>query len=404
MHTYKYTLKLPGGKAEVGTLKAADKQQALRELKNRGAGQVVQLEASRALNQEIKLFSRPPNAMEMSLFCSNLGMMFDAKVRETEAIEASSRTTENQKLQEALGDVKERVERGQKLTHALNQHPEIFDRSFIALLTAAVATNTVPETLERLSTLFERNHKVGQEVKGALVQPMITILVALVVVFLVTIMVIPQFKQMLTGMNVPLPIYTVALLRTSEFMRSPWVLAPFAAIIGGVVLLRRMYGTPNGRRTLDAVVLRIPKLGTLIRLGALARVNRTLATLLTNGVGKVEALEIAARASGNSVLEEILLEGREHVAKGSHLYQILERYPKLFPATITGMVRTGEEQGELARMLDRVADFYERQVEQDAKNLTKFVEPLMFVLIGGMVMGLLMALMTPIMSVVDALS
>lgn len=330
-------------------------------------------------------------------------MEFRAGVSQTDSLHALIRTTDNAKLKDALIDVREKVERGQTITHAMGQHPSIFDRSFLALLTAALKTNTVPETLERLSMMYERNHKVAQEVKGALVQPGITVLVAIGVVFLVTIVVIPQFEEMLEGLQVELPVYTKALLAAANVMRSPWLLVVAAGVAALVVAGRRAYRTPEGRNRVDALILKIPKVGTLIRIGALSRVNRTLATLLSNGVGKVEALDIAARASGNSVLETVLLEGRENVARGNYLYQVLERYPKLFPATITGMVNTGEQQGALARMLDRVSDFYERQVEQDARNLTKFIEPLMFVVIGVVVMGLMLAVMTPIMSVVDNL-
>lgn len=404
MQNFDFKLRTPAGRVEQGRLRAQSQDAALQELQARGSGRVVELKRASVLGQELKLFNPAPGPMILSLFCSQLGMMFRAGVSQTDSLRALIRTTDNARLRDTLTDVREKVERGQAITHAMSQHPDIFDRSFLALLTAALKTNTVPATLERLSTMYERNHKVAQEVRSALVQPTITVVIALGVMFIVTIAVIPQFQQMLTSMNVTLPAATRVLLGTAAFMRSPWMLLVFAALAVAFVLARQSYRTPEGRAKVDAFILKLPKVGTLVRLGALSRVNRTLSTLLANGVGKVEALDIAARASGNSVLEAVLLEGKENVARGNHLYQVLERHPKLFPATITGMVNTGEQQGELARMLDRVSDFYERQVETDARNITKFVEPLMFVVIGVMVMGLMLAVLSPIMSVVNNLS
>jgi len=405
MHNFDFKLKGPAGRIETGRIKATSREGALKELKDRKTGRVIHIKKASAVSGDLRVFDKAPNGMVLSLFCSQLGMMVRAGVSQSDSLSALIKTTDNRKLQEALVDVRNRVELGQPITEAMTRYPQIFDRSFLALLTTALKTNTVPEMLERLSMMYERNHTVAQEVKSALVQPMITVTIAIAVMFLVSIMVIPQFEGMLRSLNVELPVYTRMLLAVTQAMRNPLILLTIAAGLFGLSYsFGQAYRNPKGRKKIDELILRIPKIGTLVRLGALSRVNRTLSTLLSHGVGKVEALDIAARASGNTVIEDILLEGKKAVASGQHLYQVLERYPKIFPATISGMVNTGEEQGELARMLDRVSDFYERQVESDAKNLNKFIEPSIYVLIGVMVMGLIMATLMPIMSVVSNLN
>jgi len=403
MPTFSYTTQNDAGAVTTGTLSALNHAAALQDLKRRGL-RIIDLKTASPLTGNIQLRNPGPNGMDMSLFCSQFALMARAGVSQTETLQALTRTTSNRKLQAALEDVRQKVDGGILITRAMAEYPLIFDRSFVALMTAAIRTDTVAPTMDRLSTMYERNVKVQQEVKSALVQPAITIILAFLVIILLSIVVIPQFKSMLEGMNVPLPIYTRLLIATSEFMRSWLVIFPLAIIIGSGIAFQKFNQTEKGKVRVDELLLKIPKVGSLILLGSLSRINRTLSTLLSNGIAKNDSIDIAAKASGNAVLERILQEGRAHIEQGGLLYQVLERYPKQFPATITGMVSTGERQGELAPMLDRVADFYERQVENDAKNLTKTIEPLMYVVIGVMVGGIVLAIMAPLSSMIAALS
>lgn len=403
MPKFKYEAFTPGGGVDKGIIEAKNRETALDELRRRNlrAKNVSQLSN---LTQDIKLSNPWPNGMDMSLFCSQFALMADARVSQSDTLEALIRTTSNERLKDALIDIGNRVSRGQSLTQAMGMHPRIFDRSFLALLTTALQTNSVPSTFRRLSEMYEKNVKVEQQVKGALVQPTITLSIALIVVIILALFVIPQMKSMLEGLNVPLPSVTRLLIQFTDIIRSPLGLIPLALIVGGIVSLRSYVSTKNGKEKFDQFILKIPKIGDLVRLGSLARVNRTLATLLSNGISKDEALSIASQASGNVVIEDVLIEARHSVEKGQLIYPVLERYPKLFPATITGMINTGEKQGELAAMLDRVSDFYERQVEIDAENLTKYIEPAMFIFLGVIVGGLVMAVMLPLASVIQNLS
>lgn len=386
-----------------GIITAKDKPAALAELREKNITAKTLTPAS-PLSQDIKLRNPLPGGMDMSLLCSQFALMDRANVNLLETLTALLQTTENQKLKDALRDIRDRVSRGQELPVAMGQHPLIFDRSFVALVKAGIRTNTLSETLDRLSTMYERNVKVTQEVRGALVQPGITIGIAVAVVILLSVMVIPQMQGMLQGLNVPLPPVTKAVLAFSAILRGPVGIILLGVIVAAVIIVQRYIKTEKGKVNFDKFVLRIPKVGNLILLGGLSRVNRTLSTLLSNGIAKNEAIGIAAEASGNRVLEDVLLLGRKSVERGEYLYSVLEHHPKLFPATITGMVRTGESKGELSQMLDRVSDFYERQVETDARNLTKFIEPLMFVFIGFIVGGLVMAVMLPLAEVIKNLS
>lgn len=386
-----------------GTITAKDKAAALAELREKNITAKTLTPAS-ALTQNIKLRDPLPNGTDMSLLCSQFALMDRASVNLLETLTSLLQTTANQKLKDALRDIRDGVSRGQELPVALGRHPLIFDKSFVALVKAGIRTNTLDVTLDRVSTMYERNVKVTQEVRGALVQPGITIGIAVAVVILLSVMVIPQMQGMLQGLNVPLPLVTKAVLAFSAILRGPVGIILLGVIVATVIITQRYIKTEKGKVNFDKLVLRIPKVGNLILLGGLSRVNRTLSTLLSNGIAKNEAIGIAAEASGNRVLEDVLLLGRKSVERGEYLYSVLEHHPKLFPATITGMVRTGESKGELSQMLDRVSDFYERQVETDARNLTKFIEPLMFVFIGFIVGGLVMAVMLPLSEVIKNLS
>ena len=386
-----------------GVITAKDKAAALAELKEKNITAKTLTPAS-PLTQNIKLSDPLPNGTDMSLLCSQFALMDRSGVNLLETLTSLLQTTANQKLKDALRDIRDGVSRGQELPVALGRHPLIFDKSFVALVKAGIRTNTLDVTLDRVSTMYERNVKVTQEVRGALVQHGITIAIAVAVVVELSIMVIPQMQGMLQGLNVPLPLVTKLILGFSAALRGPIGLLLLGVIVAAVICVQRYIKTEQGKINFDRLVLRIPKIGNLVLLGGLSRVNRTLATLLSNGIAKNEAIGIAAEASGNRVLEDVLRLGRKSVERGDHLYTVLEAHPKLFPATITGMVRTGEAQGELAEMLDRVSDFYERQVETDARNLTKYIEPFMIVFLGVIVGGLVLAVMLPLSEVIKNLS
>lgn len=400
---FKYEALLPGGGVDRGTLEATSRAEALAELRRRNL-RVKTLTPMGGLSQDIQLSKPWPNGMDMSLLCSQFALMSDAKVSDMDTLSALIRSTSNERLKDALRDIADRVGRGQSMPNAMSVHSRIFDRSFLALLSAAIRTNSVPQTFRRLSEMYEKNVKVEQQVRGALVQPAITLAIAFIVIVILSLFVIPQMKSMLEGLNVPLPLMTRLLIQTTDLLRSPLGLVVLGLLVAGVMALRSYIGTRQGKEQFDRFILTVPKIGDLVRLGAISRVNRTLATLLGNKVGKNEALSIAAQASGNVVIEEVLIEARKSVETGNLIYPVLERYPKLFPPTITGMISTGETQGELASMLDRVSDFYEQQVERDAQNLTKFIEPLMFVFLGVVVGGLVMAVMLPLASMIQNLS
>ena len=403
--SFRFIAKNRSGNTESGRLQADSREQALAELKQRDL-RVTQLERAPLLGQELKLGSRRPSGMDMALFCTQFALMHSAGLGQAEILQSLIRPQQgmNEKLRAALTDVHAGVLEGRPLDLALAQHPEIFDGSFIALVTAGLGTQTLTQTLERLSVMYEKNVQVEQQVKESLVQPAITMGVTIAVVIVLILFVIPQFKSMLQGMNIDLPVFTQLLISITDFFRSPWGLVPLAALFGGVYGFARYRKTEAGKMKTDTWLLRTPKVGNLVKLGVLSRICRTLATLLSNGIGKTESIDIAARAGGNHVLETILLEGKRNVELGGHLFQVLEQYPKTFPPTISGMIGTGERHGELALMLDRVADFYESRVDYEARALVRTIEPIMFIFIAIVVGGIMLAVMLPLSSMVQNLS
>ncbi|WP_041223075.1 type II secretion system F family protein [Deinococcus proteolyticus] len=386
-----------------GNLQSKSREEALQELNGRGY-RVLELQQGLALNTNINLLEKGPNKMDMAMLCTQWALMDGAGISQRKLLEKLQKTTSNPQLKEALDNLRKEVELGTEVTKAMHKYPNIFSEAFIAQLETAIRTNTVEKTMKGLSVMYERNLRVEQEVRSALVQPGITVVIAIAIVILLMIMVIPQFTDIFSSMKIELPIYTRILIKATELLMSPWALVLLALIAAAPLYLTHWQKAPENRAKLDDFILRLPVVGNIMLLSALSRISRTLATMLENGMSNTQAIELSARAAGNAVLADIMLEGKRHIEHGGKLFEVLERYPSEFPATITGMVETGEESAQLAPMIDRIADFYESQVESEARNLAQRINPILTVGLALVVGVIMMAVMAPMSAMIGELS
>jgi len=301
-------------------------------------------------------------------------------------------------LRGAPANVARQDEAGSTLADALRRHPRTFDDLFTNLVQVGETGGILDTVLQRLSQYIEKAAALKRKVKAAMIYPATIIGVAFLVVIFMLTFVIPTFAAMFKGLGAELPLPTQIVLWLSDFVRG-YILLIIAAIAGAVYMLRRYYKTENGKSAIDALLLKLPIFGTLIRKVAVARFTRTFGTLVSSGVPILEGLRITARTAGNKVVEKAVMQCRAAVTAGKTLAEPLKA-SGVFPPMVTQMISVGEQTGALDAMLGKIADFYDDEVDTAVGALTALLEPLMIVILGVIIGGLVVAMYLPIFRLV----
>ncbi|MFZ4640957.1 MAG: type II secretion system F family protein [Nodosilinea sp.] len=307
----------------------------------------------------------------------------------------------NPKLKKALLEINSDVQQGTSLSDSMRKHPSCFDSLYVALVQAGEVGGVLDEVLNRLAKLLEDLNRLQNQIKSALAYP-VTVGILAVLIFLgMTMFLLPIFADMFKSFDAQLPLFTQMMLGISYFLRQPlnWVII-IAAIAGASFAFRRYYATINGRRVIDRFALKMPLFGDLIQKTATARFCRTFGSLSRSGVPILTALEIVRDTAGNQVIAEAVDEARKDVQTGGMISLALQKF-SVFPVMAIQMISIGEETGELDQMLMKVADFYEDEVEQAVKALTSIMEPLMIVVLGGMVGAILISMYLPMFRLME---
>jgi type IV pilus assembly protein PilC len=299
-----------------------------------------------------------------------------------------------------LKTIKESVESGVTLADSLKKYPKYFDSLFVNMIAAGEAGGILDVILKRLSGYMEKAAKLKSKVKGAMVYPAITIFVAVLVVTVILVFVIPVFQEMFSDMGSELPGPTLVVIAMSEFAKSKihWMII---GLILFAIAFRKYYKTDKGRLTVDSLMLRMPVVGILIRKVAVAKFTRTMGTMLSSGVAILEALDIVAKTSGNRVVENAIYSVRSGISEGRTMADPLQ-VSGVFPAMVCQMIAVGESTGALDSMLEKIADFYDEEVDQAVENLTAMIEPMMIVFLGVIVGGLIVSMYLPIFKMAGA--
>jgi type IV pilus assembly protein PilC len=292
------------------------------------------------------------------------------------------------------------VESGNTLADAFAKHPRAFSDLYVNMVAAGEAGGILDTILQRLATFLEKNDALVRKVKGAMVYPAVIMSVAVIAIAVLLIFVIPVFQEMFASVNMALPLPTRIVIGLSEFVTTKWWL--IIALIGGAVFaIRRYYGTLNGRKQIDAALLRAPVLGDLLRKSAVSRFTRTLGTLISSGVSILEGLEITAKTAGNMVIHDAVMASRQSIAGGETIAAPLEK-SKVFPPMVISMIAVGEQTGGLDEMLSKIADFYDEEVDVAVSALLSLMEPIMIVILGVVVGGMVVAMYLPIFDMMNA--
>jgi type IV pilus assembly protein PilC len=342
------------------------------------------------------------SAKSLAVFTRQFSVMIDAGLPLVQCLEILGSQEEDKNFASVILATRGDVESGASLADAMKRHPKVFDPLFTNMIAAGEAGGILDTILKRLATYIEKNVKLKGQVKSAMIYPVAVIVIATLVVGVILWKVIPTFANLFAGLGaeLPLPTRVVIALSNGLVRFGPVIIVAICAAGYG---FKQYYGTPNGRRTVDAIVLKMPILGILMRKIAVARFCRTLSTLLASGVSILEALDITARTAGNAIVEEGILTTRKSIERGETIAAPLKE-TAVFPPMVVQMIGVGEATGALDTMLSKIADFYEEEVDVAVAGLLTLMEPLMIALLGGIVGGIVIAMYMPIFSLISKLT
>jgi len=353
-------------------------------------------ERGKGLDRDISLPSlgAPVKARDVVVFTRQLATMIDAGLPIVQCLHILSTQAGNKVFAKAVGQVKDDLESGSTFADALHKHPRIFDDLYTNMVAAGEVAGILDTILARLSAYMEKAVKLKSKIKGALIYPCIIVLVAFLVTAVLLIWVIPVFAELFRGVGQELPLPTQITMMMSDFARA-YALHMLGVVIALAVGIRSAYRTQRGRVAIDRLLLRAPIFGNLIRKASIARVTRTLGTLVSAGVPILDALAITARTAGNKIVEQALFTARSSIRNGNTIAEPLAE-SKVFPPMVCQMISVGETTGTLDSMLQKIAEFYEDEVDNAVANLMALMEPLVILYIGVVIGGLVIAMYLPI--------
>jgi type IV pilus assembly protein PilC len=367
-----------------GEIHAPDLAAAREQLQTRGLLPQSLSERSASGERGARTAFKKVKAKNLQIFSRQLATMIEAGVSVVSALVTLEEQTDDKYLREVIAEIRSDVEGGMVLSKAFARHPKVFNRLYVSMIEAGESSGTLDKVLDRAATQIEKENKLRRRVKGAMVYPSVVITFAFLVLTFMLMFIVPVFAGIFEDLNGELPKPTQFVMGMSNVMRHWWFII-FPLLIGLVFAFRRWKQTENGRKVWDRFKLKIPmKIGAVVHKVALARVSRTLATLIAAGVDIIKALEITGATSGNWVVEQSLENVKHRVHEGAPISQPLSEDPT-FPAMVGHMVKVGEETGELDKMLGKVADFYEDEVDTAIQSLTSIIEPLLMIGVGAMV-------------------
>jgi len=403
MPTFAYAGRTRAGETVTGE-RAADTMDAVVAALRREQVLVTQINPvkDKAGAQTKKRRARGVSAKNLAVFTRQFSVMIDAGLPLVQCLEILGTQEEDKNFAEVILSTRGDVESGASLADAMKKHPKVFDPLFTNMIAAGEAGGILDTILKRLATYIEKNVKLQGQVKSAMIYPIAVIVIAAVVVGVILWKVIPTFANMFAGLGAELPLPTrVVITLSNNLVRfGPFLIVGLGAAGYG---FKQYYATPNGRRVIDAIVLKMPILGILMRKIAVARFCRTLSTLLASGVSILEALDITARTAGNAIIEDAIQTTRRSIERGETIAQPL-RDTAVFPPMVVQMIGVGEATGALDTMLSKIADFYEEEVDVAVAGLLTLMEPLMIALLGGIVGGIVIAMYMPIFGLISKLT
>ncbi|MCI5127239.1 MAG: type II secretion system F family protein [Candidatus Electrothrix sp. AUS3] len=379
---------------------------------NNEAAVLVQLKRLRIQNPKVKekpkdmfenvSFLQPKvTGKDVVVFTRQLSTMIDAGLPLVQSLQILSKQQENPTFKKALLEIVNDVETGTTLADGMRKHPKCFDPLFANMIEAGEIGGILDTILGRLAEFKEKAMGLQKKIKGAMTYPVICLGISILILAVILIFVIPVFQEMFASMGGALPTPTQIVVDMSEFAKGNFHYIIAAVFLVGFIF-KKIYATEKGKLKIDGLLLHAPVAGVLIRKVAVAKFTRTLSTMLESGVPILDALQVVAKTAGNKVIEQAVFHVADSIAEGRPIAEPLEE-SGVFPNMVVQMINVGESVGALDAMLEKIADFYDEEVDQAVDNLTAMIEPFMMVFLGGMIGGLVVAMYLPIFTMADSL-
>jgi type IV pilus assembly protein PilC len=401
VNSFAYTAINAQGLEIDGVIAAGDLAAAREQLRRRGllAQKLAELQDGDSLGERRITLGKGVKQKSLQIFSRQFATMIEAGLNVVQALVVLEEQTADMALAEVVTQLRHDVEAGLLLSEALARHPKVFSRLYIAMVEAGEAAGILDIVLDRVAVQIEKQEAIRRRVKGAMIYPTLVLCFATLILLGMLLFLVPIFKSIFAQLGGQLPSLTLMVVDASNFVRGYWYIV-FPVLFASPFVFRWWKGTERGRQQWDRLLLRVPmKIGETVRKVTIARFSRTLATLVAAGVDIIKALEITGQAAGNWVIESALVDVRERVHAGAGISQpLLEN--DVFPPMVAQMMKIGEESGELQTMLDKIADFYEDEVDAAVASLTSIIEPVMMILVGAMVGVIVISMYLPMFKMV----
>lgn len=405
MPTYSFSAKSISGEIKTGTMEANSEAELAHSLRDQGfiLTSVQSFKGPLGIRNRLTEFLPSLSFVSLSekmIFARHLAVMIGAGLSLNRALEALSSQTKNKAFSKIINEVNEDVKKGQPLAESLNKYPRVFSELFVNMVKVGETSGGLEEVLKILAHQLEKEYELKSKVRSAMIYPVVIVGFMLIIGILMMTMVVPKLTLIFQEMNTELPITTQLIISLSNFLSQHWLLGLFF-IVFIFFLFRFLLKTSQGKKSFDAVLIRLPVFGEISKKINSARLARTLGSLIESSVPIVQGLQIVSGTMSNSLFRQSLTKAAEDVQKGNPLSKIIKTYPNLYPPTVNQMIEVGEETGTLGEILIKLADFYEEEVSNITKGMSAIIEPILMVIIGVAVGFFAISMIQPMYSVMS---
>jgi type IV pilus assembly protein PilC len=399
--SYAYRVRTKEGRVITGKMEADGEAAVANRLRGQGMIPIqIDKEKKVSMKMELRILPEKVKLKDLAVFSRQFATMINSGLSLLRALNILAEQTENPLLARTLGELRDDVQRGSSLSASMSKHPKVFSKLFVSMVRAGETGGQLDTVLNRLADTMEADYKLRQKVKAAMTYPIVVAGIAVILVIIMLIFVVPTFANMFTDLGGELPLPTKVLLTLSQQAKLIVPITFVLAIVGRIVYKRLRISSSEFRLRTDQIKLKIPVFGDLFQKVAVSRFTRTLALLLRAGVPVLQALDIVSETTGNEVLARAAQDVKESVRSGESMSGPLTRHD-VFPPMVVQMIAVGEDTGALDTMLDKVADFYDQEVESTTESLTALLEPVMIAVLGGIVGSMIIALYMPMFKIYD---
>ncbi|QCR32039.1 type II secretion system F family protein [Lysinibacillus sp. SGAir0095] len=400
MTVYKYIGRTQQGAQTKGIVDAANKQAAIAKLRSQGINPREVNESNSILHKELKIGTAKVKNQDFVIYLRQFATLIRAGVSIVESTRILADQTKSKPLKKALQTVEEDIRTGFAFSEATLKHPKVFPLLFSNMMRSGEATGNIDDTLERLANNFEKQYNLKKKVQSTMTYPAVLFVLTIVVAIFMMVFIVPSFVESFESMGAELPWMTIVTIAVSEWLQRFWWLV-ILLVIAGVILFRMFYkGNEQFNYAVHYALLRMPIFGPLLQKSAISRMMGTLSSLFSSAVPILQSLTIVERVVGNPVMSKVVLEARDNLERGNSLSEPLEK-SWLFPPLVTSMTRIGESTGSLDYMLQKVAEFYDAEVERSVDTLKSLIEPLMILFLAAIVGVIVAAIFLPMFSLYE---